>query len=117
MTPELHTSIFYPLAVRRGVLCALEIIAVPMTPYLRSMLLLSVIVFPSLAWGQTAVDPDPEGVLRKVIPDKLIVLTFDDAPASHATVVAPILKSLGSGGSIYVCNFDSFKTRKDWYLT
>ena len=81
------------------------------------MLLLSVIVFPSLAWGQTAVDPDPEGVLRKVIPDKLIVLTFDDAPASHATVVAPILKSLGFGGSIYVCNFDSFKTRKDWYLT
>lgn len=71
----------------------------------------------SIAFGQVPVDPDPNGVLLKPIPDKLIVLTFDDAPASHATVVAPILKSLGLGGTFYVCNFDSFKTRKDWYLT
>lgn len=60
---------------------------------------------------------DPLGVLRKPIPDKLVVLTFDDGPASHATVVAPILKAHGFGGSFYVCDFDSFKTRKDWYLT
>ncbi|MCY2996338.1 MAG: autotransporter-associated beta strand repeat-containing protein [Planctomycetota bacterium] len=64
-----------------------------------------------------ALDPDPNGVLLKPIPDRLIVLTFDDGPASHATVVAPILKPLGFGASFYVCNFDSFKTRKDWYLT
>lgn len=56
-------------------------------------------------------------VLIKPIPDKLIVLTFDDAPASHATVVAPILKEMGFGGTMYVCDFDSFRTRKDWYLT
>jgi autotransporter-associated beta strand protein len=61
--------------------------------------------------------PDPQGILRKPIPDKLVVLTFDDGPASHATIVAPILKSLGFGGSFYVCDFDSFKTRKDWYMT
>jgi hypothetical protein len=24
---------------------------------------------------------------------------------------------LGLGGTFYVCDFDSFKTRKDWYLT
>ncbi|RFC52712.1 MAG: Peptidoglycan/xylan/chitin deacetylase, PgdA/CDA1 family [Verrucomicrobia bacterium] len=72
--------------------------------------------FPALVSGQ-AVDPDTKGVLLQSIPDRLVVLTFDDAPASHATVVAPILKSLGFGGSIYVSNFDSFKTRKDWYLT
>ena len=60
---------------------------------------------------------DPAGVLRKPIPDKLVVLTFDDGPASHATIVAPILKSLGFGGSFYVCDFDSFNTRKDWYMT
>ena len=64
-----------------------------------------------------AIDPDPNGVLLKPIPDRLIVLTLDDGPASHATVVAPILKPLGFGASFYVCNFDSFKTRKDWYLT
>lgn len=72
---------------------------------------------PVLAFGQASVDPDPNGVLRKPIPDRLIVLTFDDAPASHATVVAPILKAHGFGGTLYVCNFDSFKTRKDWYQT
>jgi autotransporter-associated beta strand protein len=60
---------------------------------------------------------DPTGILRKPIPDKLVVLTFDDGPASGYTVVAPILKSLGFSGSFYVCDFDSFKTRKDWYLT
>ena len=60
---------------------------------------------------------DPTGILRKPIPDKLVVLTFDDGCASGYTVVAPILKSFGFGGSFYVCDFDSFRTRKDWYLT
>ena len=60
---------------------------------------------------------DPAGILRKTIPDKLVALTFDDGPASGYTVVAPILKSLKFGGSFYVCDFDSFRTRKDWYLT
>ena len=70
---------------------------------------------PVIAFSQAA--GDPSGILLKPIPDKLVVLTFDDAPASHATVVAPILKSLGFGGTMYVCDFDSFRTRKDWYLT
>jgi autotransporter-associated beta strand protein len=60
---------------------------------------------------------DPNGVLQEPIPDKLVVLTFDDGCASGYTVVAPILKSLGFNGTFYVCDFDSFKTRKDWYLT
>lgn len=78
--------------------------------------LLFVITLPALLFAEPNA-ADPQGVLLKPIPDKLIVLTFDDAPASHATVVAPILKSLGFGGSFYVCDFDSFRTRKDWYLT
>lgn len=72
---------------------------------------------PLAAQGQEPATADPAGVLLKPIPDRLVVLTFDDAPASHATVVAPILKEMGFGGSFYVCDFDSFKTRKDWYLT
>ena len=79
--------------------------------------IIAALALPSIACGQAAVDPDPNGVLRAPIPDKLIVLTFDDATASHATVVAPILKQMGFGGTFYVCDFDSFKTRKDWYLT
>lgn len=79
--------------------------------------LLYLLLPPWCAAASPPVDPDPHGVLLKPIPDRLVVLTFDDAPASHATVVAPILKEMGFGGSIYVCDFDSFKTRKDWYLT
>ena len=67
--------------------------------------------------AEPAKGDDPTGILRKPIPDKLVVLTFDDGPASGFTVVAPILKSLGFGGSFYICDFDSFRTRKDWYLT
>ncbi len=81
------------------------------------MFLLAAIALPFMACGQAFADPDPTGILRKPIPDKLVVLTFDDACASGYTVAAPILKSLGFGGSFYVCDFDSFKTRKDWYLT
>ncbi|MCF7733795.1 MAG: autotransporter-associated beta strand repeat-containing protein [Akkermansiaceae bacterium] len=65
----------------------------------------------------TAFAEDSTGILRKPIPDKLIVLTFDDGCASGYTVVAPILKPLGFNASFYVCDFDSFKTRKDWYMT
>ena len=31
-------------------------------------------------------------ILKKEIPDKLVVLTFDDAPASQYAVVAPLLE-------------------------
>jgi autotransporter-associated beta strand protein len=90
-------------------------------PFGRALLLPGIVLLAAIvlhvAAEPTAVDPDPIGVLLKPIPDKLIVLTFDDAPASHATVVAPILKEMEFGGTIYVCDFDSFKTRKDWYLT
>jgi len=77
-------------------------------------LMLAALALPVFA---QAADPDPNGILRKPIPDKLVVLTFDDGCASGYTVVAPILKPLGFNASFYVCDFDSFKTRKDWYLT
>ncbi|MEI6533780.1 MAG: autotransporter-associated beta strand repeat-containing protein [Verrucomicrobiaceae bacterium] len=84
---------------------------------MKKMLFRAAVTLPFLVGGLLGAEPDPAGVLIKPIPDKLIVLTFDDAPASHATVVAPILKQMGFGGTMYVCDFDSFRTRKDWYLT
>ena len=36
------------------------------------------------------------------IPDRLVVLTFDDAVKSHRTVVAPLLKELGFGATFFV---------------
>ena len=44
-------------------------------------------------------------VLRRPVPDKLVVLTFDDAAVSHATFVAPLLKKYGFGGTFFVCEF------------
>ncbi|WP_308992376.1 polysaccharide deacetylase family protein [Mariniflexile litorale] len=44
-------------------------------------------------------------ILKKQIPDKLVVLTFDDAPASHYSIVAPLLKDYGFGATFFVCEF------------
>jgi len=44
-------------------------------------------------------------VLKKPVPDKMVVLTFDDAVLSHATYVAPLLKKYGFGATFFVCEF------------
>jgi peptidoglycan/xylan/chitin deacetylase (PgdA/CDA1 family) len=44
-------------------------------------------------------------ILKKPIPDKLVVLTFDDAPASQYAYVAPLLKEYRFGGTFFVCEF------------
>ncbi|MVN22713.1 polysaccharide deacetylase family protein [Mucilaginibacter arboris] len=43
--------------------------------------------------------------LLKKIPDKLVVLTFDDAVLSHYTFVAPLLKKYKFGATFFVCEF------------
>jgi peptidoglycan/xylan/chitin deacetylase (PgdA/CDA1 family) len=42
-------------------------------------------------------DPDPAG-----IPDRTVVLTFDDASRSHLERVAPLLEELGFGATFFV---------------
>lgn len=37
------------------------------------------------------------------MPEKFVVLTFDDAVKSHRTFVAPLLKELGFGATFFVC--------------
>lgn len=44
-------------------------------------------------------------ILKKPIPDKLLVLSFDDAVLSHYTNVAPILKKYGFGATFFVTEF------------
>lgn len=44
-------------------------------------------------------------ILKQPIPDKLVVLTFDDAPASQYSVVAPLLKEYGFNATFFVCEF------------
>ena len=42
------------------------------------------------------------GAPVQAVPDKLVVLTFDDAVKSHRTFVAPLLKELGFGATFFV---------------
>ena len=54
-------------------------------------------------------------ILRQPIPDKLVVLTFDDAVSSHATIVPETLKKYGFGASFYVCEFPpDFEDKKKY---
>jgi len=60
---------------------------------------------------------DPTGIIKKPIPDKTVVFTFDDGCLSGATIAAPILKKNGFGGTFYVSDAYGFRERKDWYMT
>jgi peptidoglycan/xylan/chitin deacetylase (PgdA/CDA1 family) len=51
------------------------------------------------------------------VPNKLVVLTFDDAPLSHYTNVAPLLKKYGFGGTFFVCEFPGVFTNTDHSMT
>jgi len=45
------------------------------------------------------------GIIKKRIPDRLVVLTFDDATASQYSVVAPLLNEFGFGATFFICEF------------
>lgn len=51
------------------------------------------------------------------IPDKLLVLTFDDAVVSHYTFVRPLLKEYGFSATFFITEGFNFKTDKVHYLT
>ena len=44
-------------------------------------------------------------IIKKEIPNKLVVFTFDDATASQYSVVAPLLVEYGFGATFFVCEF------------
>src|SRR5687767_3221450 len=53
----------------------------------------------------------------EAVPEKLVVLTFDDSVASHYSVVRPLLKRYGFGATFFVTEGFSFRTNKEDYLT
>ena len=55
--------------------------------------------------------------VTKPIPDKLVVLTFDDGCKSQATFVAPILKDYGFGAPFYITEGRGFLHNKEAYMT
>lgn len=61
--------------------------------------------------------PAAPAVALEPIPDKLVVLTFDDASKSHVTVAAPLLKKHGFGATFFVTEGFDFPTNQRDYMT
>lgn len=55
-------------------------------------------------------------ILKKQIPDNLVVLTFDDATASQYSIVAPLLKQFGYGATFFVCEFPTKSSDRSAYM-
>jgi peptidoglycan/xylan/chitin deacetylase (PgdA/CDA1 family) len=62
-------------------------------------------------------EPAKRSPALEPIPDKLVVLTFDDSSRSHATVAAPLLKKYGFGATFFVTEGFDFPTNKRDYMT
>ena len=62
-----------------------------------------------------ALSPAAHGL--EPIPDKLVVLTFDDSVKSHYTTVRPILKRYGFGATFFITEGFDFPTNKTDYMT
>lgn len=59
----------------------------------------------------------PAPAVREPVPDKLVVLSFDDSVSSHYTNARPLLKKLGFGATFFITEGFSFRTNKSDYLT
>jgi peptidoglycan/xylan/chitin deacetylase (PgdA/CDA1 family) len=55
-------------------------------------------------------------ILKKQIPENLVVLTFDDATASQYSIVAPLLKQFGFGATFFVCEFPTKSADRSAYM-
>lgn len=51
------------------------------------------------------------------IPDRLVVLTFDDSAKSHFTQVRPLLKQYGFGATFFITEGFDFKTNRRDYMS
>ena len=53
------------------------------------------------------------GAQLQPVPDKLVVLTFDDSKASQYTVVRPLLKKYGFGATFFISEGFSFRNGQE----
>src|SRR5947208_1684895 len=74
---------------------------------------MSATVVRAILWAAgsiSALPPEP-------IPDKLVVLTFDDASKSHFTIARPVLKKYCFGATFFITEGFDFPTNKRDYMT
>ncbi len=55
--------------------------------------------------------------IHKSIPDRTVVLTFDDSSKSHYTVARPLLKEYGFGATFFITEGFDFRENKKDYMT
>lgn len=71
----------------------------------------------SLSAGILLMSVGSAAIAAEPIPDKLVVLTFDDASKSHFTVAGPLLKQYKFGATFFVTEGFDFTTNKRDYMT
>lgn len=81
---------------------------------MRFILLAMLIVIPDIT---AADDPVRTVAVRRAIPDRLVVLTFDDSAKSHYTVVRPILRQYEFGATFFITEGFDFRENKNDYMT
>lgn len=83
------------------------------------LLLLLIVVSGAGSWAFQPLFGD-EPVTAKpaaAIPNKLLVLTFDDSAKSHFTIVRPLLKEHGFGATFFITEGFDFRDNKKDYMT
>lgn len=63
------------------------------------------------AWGSAHL------IALEPVPDRLVVLTFDDSVKSQFTIARPVLKKYGFGATFYITEGFTFRTNKRDYMT
>ena len=97
-----------PVSVRRTLKRMRQAQGTRSVRVLNALVSIAVVLVLSVVSGATRLEP---------IPDKLVVLTFDDSKASHYTVVRPLLKKYGFGATFFITEGFTFRTNKEDYLT
>ncbi|MCA9036643.1 MAG: polysaccharide deacetylase family protein [Planctomycetaceae bacterium] len=69
------------------------------------------------ARGLSAATVSKTQIVRPSVPDKLVVLTFDDSAKSHFTIARPLLKEYGFGATFFITEGFDFRDNKTDYMT
>lgn len=77
-------------------------------------LLFQLATLTAIAQEQSGAGTDPA---LQPVPDRLVVLTFDDSSRSHYTVVRPLLLKYGFGATFFITEGWDFATNKNDYMT
>lgn len=86
-------------------------------PSLFASIVLIWVALPIPLSAQQATETHPAVVCASGIPDKTVVLTFDDSSKSHFTIVRPLLLQYGFGATFFVTEGWDFSTNKKDYMS